>query len=197
MDKAPKAPDDVGDGPDLFAGHLNFLERYGARRAKTLVDRLTLTPIEPMGARVDEAIDFDALEAIASWQGLFRSPRDKESEELDPEVEAQMKHCMPQFHLRNIGRAERIADPEGDLELDHDAVTYGLHAQGVRTEPLGRYRAPELLKESNLEAVRNYQRRMRWLVNEADWTRYISRELRESVRGPLWRYDPDAEEESP
>ena len=137
-------------------------------------------------------LDFAALEAMASWQGLFQPPRDKRPGELDPEVEAHMKECMPQFHLRNIGRSERLSAPDADLELSRDRVPYGLRADGATHMSIGRYEPLSLLDEMNLELVRKYQRRMRWLVHETPWPRHFCHELRAAVPGPLWRYDADA-----
>ena len=102
-----------------------------------------------------------------------------------------MKECMPQFHLRNIGRAERFSDPDEEMEFSHDRVEYGLRAPGALTSLPPRYSAPVLLDETNLDVVRGYRARMRWLIRETPWTRYFCKELKESIRGPLWRYDPD------
>jgi len=137
-------------------------------------------------------LDFDALEAVASWQGLFRTPREWRPDELDPDVGAQMKECMPQFHLRNIGRSERLVDPDDDMELSHERVPYGLRADGVATEPLGPREAVGLLDEMNADAVRGYRQRMNWLIRQTAWSRHFCQELKESIPGPLWRYDADA-----
>ena len=193
MSESSKDPREGDATTDLFEGHLAFLADYESRRAITFADRITMQPLEPLGVNIEAALDFDALEAIASWQGLFRQPRDKRPAELDPDVESQMKECMPQFHLRNIGRAERIADPDDDLELSHEQVEYGLRAPGAVTALPPRYTPPPLLEESNLDAVQGYRERMRWLISETPWSRHFCQELKESVRGPLWRYDPDAE----
>ena len=182
-------------GDDPFASHLRFLEVLSERRGSTLADRHLIGPTEFIGSRVAESLDFEALEAIASWQGLFQPPREKRADELDPEVEGQMKACMPQFHLRNIGRAERLADPDDDLELEHDRVAYGLRAPGAAHALLKPYEAPVFLEETHLERVANYQARMRWLLRETPWPRHFCQELKESIRGPLWRYDPDAKDE--
>ena len=161
------------------------------------MDLITIEPIEPPGARVEDMLDFEALEAMASWQGLFLAPRDKRPGELDPVVEAQMKECLPQFHLRNIARYERHSDPDEDLELSHEQVPYGLRADGASTTRLARYEPIELLEEMNLDVIKGYQQRMRWLIRETAWSRHFCQELKDSVRGPLWRYDADAAEETP
>lgn len=178
---------------DPFRGHLDFLARVDARRAVTLADRLTLEPLDPIGVDVDAAVDMDVLEAIADWQGLLQMPRDKRPDELDPEVDAHMKHCMPQFHLRNIGRAQRNVEPDGDLELSHDEILHGLHAPGVKRPPLGPYVPIPLLEETNLDAVNDHRRRMRWLIHETQWNRHVSQELKSTIAGPLWRYHADEE----
>ena len=44
----------------------------------------------------------------------------------------------------------------------------------------------------NVDVVRSYQRRMNWLIRETEWSRHFCQELKESIQGPLWRYDADA-----
>lgn len=179
------------EGDDPFAPHLRFMLRHRRRLATTFADRPHIGLHDLIGGSVEEALDFEALEAIASWQGLFQEPRDKRPGELDPEVESHMKACMPQFHLRNIGRAERLADPDDDLEFTHDQVEYGLRAPGASRELLAPYQAPSLLEETNLDVVRASQARRRWLIYDMSWPRHFCQELKVSIRGPLWRYDPD------
>ena len=108
-----------------------------------------------------------------------------------------MKHCMPQFHLRNIGRYERYADPDDDLELSHDAVSHGLRAVDTTTCLIEAREPIALLEVMTLDAVRAYQRRMRWLIHETEWNRHFSHELKASVAGPLWRYHADEAEVEP
>jgi len=188
-DSAPKS--DAPAPPDPFEGHLAFLAGWESRRLRTLADRLTLPAEAPIGLDVTSMLDFDALEALASWQGLFQPPRDKRPGELDPDVEGQMKQCVPQFHLRNIGRYERYADPDDDLELNPSEVRHGLRAAETATLHVGAPEPIALLEVMNLDAVRGYQRRMRWLIHETDWNRHFSQELKASVAGPLWRYHAD------
>ena len=195
VSESSKADPQGSHEADPFTGHLAFIAHYEARHVVTFADRITLKPLEPLRVNVEAAFDFDALEAIASWQGLFREPRDKRPAELDPDVQTQMKECMPQFHLRNIGRAERIPHPDDDLEYSHDRVEYGLRAPGALAPVPPRYIAPSLLEETNLDLVCAYRARMRWLIHEAPWSRYFCQELKESIRGPLWRYHPDADGE--
>ena len=183
---------EYGEGLDPFASHLSFLQAHRDRLGSTFADRITILPLQPPPNRLESFLDFEALEAIASWQGLFKAPRDKTRGELDPEVEGQMKECMPQFHLRNIGRAERLADPDEDLELSHEDVEYGLRAPGALPATMGTYQAPPLIEESNLDFVKKHQFRMHKLIRKTAWQRHFCQELKESVRGPLWRYDPDA-----
>ena len=194
MGELPRDGSVSEEAHDPFVVHLNFIREHRMRIGESLTERVKLTPMEPMVNRLESFLDFEALEAIASWQGLFSAPREKRESELDPEVEGHMKECMPQFHLRNIGRAERLADPDEDLELSSSEVEYGLRAPGAARAPLDAYQAPRLLEESNLALVKAYQVRMEWLIKKTAWPRHFCQELKESIRGPLWRYDPEAVE---
>jgi hypothetical protein len=151
----------------------------------------------PLGIAPEEMLDLEAIEAMASWQGLFQAPRDKRPDELDPDVEGQMKHCVAQFHLRNIGRSERYSDPEADLEMSRDRIPYGLHSVETAAAQIGHREPLELLEQMNLDAMRSYQRRMRWLIHETEWPRHFCQELKASVQGPLWRYHADESESPP
>ncbi len=197
MSDAPNPPDADAEPGDPFTGHLAFLAAQQARRLTTLADRITLPEVEPLGIDVEEMLDLEALEAMASWQGLFQAPRDKRPAELDPDVEGQMKHCLAQFHLRNIGRSERYSDPDAGLEMSRDRIPYGLHSIETAGAQIGHREPLELLEQTNLDAIRSYQRRMRWLIHETEWHRHFSQELKASIRGPLWRYHADEPESQP
>ncbi len=58
------------------------------------------------------------------------------------------------------------------------------------------YSPPELIEELSVDRVASYREGIRHLFFEEDWTRHFGDELKRTVDGPLWRYDPDAQEAS-
>ena len=49
-------------------------------------------------------------------------------------------------------------------------------------------------RRDGLALVKAYQVRMEWLIKKTAWPRHFCQELKESIRGPLWRYDPEVAE---
>ncbi|MGM0574458.1 MAG: hypothetical protein ACQEXJ_01815 [Myxococcota bacterium] len=172
---------------DPFAPHLAFAER-ALRVARDVRPRgAAITPTEPIDTRADRLVDLDELEAIASWQGLRKAPREMRDDDYPSDLEGAMEEREPQFILRNIPRVERYADPEERLGYEHDRIQYGFHVEGVDEARTYRHEPPELLEEMNLDVVRAQLRWRRWYSDEACWERYFSREIREKTQGPLWR----------
>jgi len=101
-----------------------------------------------------------------------------------------LEHKTPQFFLRNIPRIERFVEDSPEFEVtevrDREAE------ETLKSLRQMRYRRPEFLTEWNLERVTEFRKLWRRLFFEEDWTRRFGRELKEHVRGPLFRYDPDA-----
>lgn len=109
--------------------------------------------------------------------------------EPPPEVTAGLEHKTPQFFLRNVGRVERSVEDGLSFEVAEAArVDLGAARAEVR-----RYRPPELLRRWNIDDVAWLRALVRRVMFEEDWRRRFGRELKERVRGPLFRYDPDAE----
>lgn len=109
--------------------------------------------------------------------------------ERPPGIDSQLEQRVPQFFLRNIARAERevaeelpfevtvVRDPEGERQL-------------ASLRKL-RYQPPELLKRWNLDEVLWLRSMLRHYLFDEDWRRRFGRELKEGIRGPLYKYDPD------
>lgn len=137
------------------------------------------------------------LRARALWRRMqrVRLPQwTQRSLERPQEVDGQLEHLCPQFILRNVGRLERAEEEGVPLEVqsvrDHEAE------EVLREFRRLRYRPPELLEHMNLEEVVRLRSLLRRLLFEEDWRRRFGRELKERIRGPLFRYDPDAPPET-
>ena len=104
-------------------------------------------------------------------------------------VDAQLEQTVPQFFLRNIARAERKEEDESPWVLvstrDRSAEEALAALRNLR------YRPPELLKRWNMDDVLWLRALLKRVLHQDDWTRRFGRELKETVRGPLFRYDPD------
>lgn len=137
----------------------------------------------------------DDLPLYRMARALLRASKGRRGREfpvrlIEPasDVASGLEHKVPQFFLRNVGRVERAEEdilplivqssPRMDLTV--------LRAQ-VR-----RYRPPELLRRWNLDEVLWLRALIRRVVFQEDWRRRFGRELKRHVRGPLFRYDPDA-----
>ena len=151
----------------------------------------------PLEISRGDIVDFDALEALASWQGMFKMPRTKTTEELPAEVEEAMRECEPQFILRNIGRAERFAEPGEALEIERTRIEYGLDVEGAGEVAGLHYEPPDLLEVYSLEQTDYDQRWRRWIRDVTPWARHFGAEVREAISGPQWRYDPYAATDDP
>lgn len=109
--------------------------------------------------------------------------------EPPPDLGGLLEHKTPQFFLRNIPRVERSLEDEPAFEVtrvrDLEAERVVQKLRALRYEP------PAFLTEWNLARVVEVRALLRRLFFEEDWTRRFGRELKERVRGPLFRYDPD------
>lgn len=106
------------------------------------------------------------------------------------DLQGRLEHKTPQFFLRNIPRVERWVDDEPSFQVvevrDREAERMLADLRSLRYEP------PAFLSEWNITLVNELRALLRRLFFEEDWTRRFGRELKERVRGPLFRYDPDA-----
>ncbi len=112
--------------------------------------------------------------------------------EPPPDLGGRLEHKTPQFFLRNVPRVERFVEDEPEFEVkrvrDIEAERVVQRLRALRYEP------PAFLTEWNMARVVELRALMRRLFFEDDWTRRFGRELKERVRGPLFRYDPDSGE---
>jgi hypothetical protein len=109
-------------------------------------------------------------------------------------IEGRMEDRVPQFFLRNITRVERTRDEDEGLPFE-EVRTRDADAEGrVGRALAGRFPRPELLTHWNLDDVVWLRALVRRYVYQEDWRRRFGRELKEHVRGPLFRYDPDKTE---
>ncbi len=104
-------------------------------------------------------------------------------------IEARLEQKMPQFFLRNLRRPERNVEDRPELAVvrTRDPAAEDAAAQ-VRD---ARYKPPRLLDHWNLDDVLWLRALVKRYFHEEDWRRRFGRELKESVRGPLFKYDPD------
>ncbi|MBL6974412.1 MAG: hypothetical protein ISR64_01650 [Deltaproteobacteria bacterium] len=114
---------------------------------------------------------------------------------MDPPdgMDAALEHKTPQYFLRNVGRAERTTDdsPRFEVEETGDPSMRG----GVGDLPRMDYEPPALLDRWNLEEVVRVRRLFRDILFDDDWTRRFGREIKERIRGPLFKYDPDVQDD--
>ena len=107
-------------------------------------------------------------------------------------IDAQLEEKVPQFFLRNIARAERELDDAMPFDV---TATRDREAERQLAELRGlRYRPPALLKRWNLDEVIWLRALLKRLLYQEDWRRRFGRELKETVRGPLFKYDPDRQD---
>lgn len=115
--------------------------------------------------------------------------------EPPPGLDSRLAHKTPQFFLRNIPRVERFVE---DQPKFHVVKVRDVESERVvqRLREL-RYEPPDFLTEWNLERVKDLRILLRHLLFEEDWSRRFGREVKERIRGPLFRYDPDAPAHEP
>ncbi|HOI11328.1 MAG TPA: hypothetical protein PK313_12705 [Myxococcota bacterium] len=109
--------------------------------------------------------------------------------EQPSDVASGLEHKAPQFFLRSVGRVERAEEER--LPLAPTAGVARVDLSAVRAQA-GRYRPPALLQRFNVDEVAWLRGLIRRVVFQEDWRRRFGRELKQRVRGPLFRYDPDA-----
>lgn len=174
---------------DPFEPHLRFASHTGMR-LRPWMERPGPTPLEPIDTRADKLVDLDALEALASFRGLFKAPVEMHPDSYPSAVQDQMRQLEPQFVLRNLGRVERVDEGQGRLPMKRDRPAPGIDIDAVARLRLARYEPPTLLEETNLDFVTGLTAFRRHLVREVRWERHFSREIREDFEGPMWRYQP-------
>lgn len=137
----------------------------------------------------------DDLPLYRMARALLRASRERRGREfpvrlVEPasDVAAGLEQKVPQFFLRNVGRFERAE--EDPLPLAVSGVPR-IDLEALRAQ-VRRYRPPEMLRRWNLDEVLWLRALIRRVVFQEDWRRRFGREIKRHVRGPLFRYDPDA-----
>lgn len=181
-------------GRDPFAGHLAFVDRFWPNPPRTASMRPGFDPVDPIDTRADKLVDFDALEALAQWSGNLLEPREMRADEYPMEVEEAMAEREPQFHLRNLSRVERVADPDHLEEMGRYRVERGLEVEGAGFAGGPTYEAPKLIEPMLLDTVAWRKQTTRELLDDNPWERHFGREIKENWGRPMWKYDPDAED---
>jgi len=180
------APEDVSIRGGV--GALGFVEGLASAGV------VTSPPIEPMqivDTAVDRRMDLDAIFAHGDWVGLVKPTRTKSRDELPAEVEEQMRELERQFILRNLGRAERFADPDEALPYEHSTVERLNLADAVATTRMERHAEPPLLDEMMIDTLRAEVAWRHHYMREMRWERHFGFEVRQAWTGPMWKFDPD------
>jgi hypothetical protein len=172
---------------DPFSGHERFADQLGGGRRTARARPEELRPLEPLDVSIDKLVDLEALEQRASFEGMVRSPRTLDEDDLDPKISDALTECKPQFHLRNLSRAERFADPEQPLDFESTESSIGLpEPDDDAPDPMARVR-PDLLPSFSSQTVRGLRADHRQLFEETAWNEHFSREIKEDADGPLWK----------
>lgn len=174
---------------DPFAPHLRFASHTGMR-LRPWMERPGPRPLEPIDTQADKLVDFDALEALASFRGLFKVPVEMHPDNYPSSIQDQMRELEPQFILRNLGRVERMNEGQKRLPVERHRPAPGIDIDAIAQLRLARYESPELLDETNLDVVSGLTAFRRRLYRDVRWERHFSREIREDFEGPMWRYQP-------
>lgn len=161
------------------------VERFGGWHQNRYCRRLV--PERFQGLR-----DIEDLPMYSWIKRLLRGPRIRakvirERPMSRPDdLDVRLEECTPQFFLRNIARVERSVEDRPELQIvrtrDRQAETFECHRI--------RYAPPQFLEHWNIEDVLWLRALIRRYVFEEDWSRHFCRELKESVQGPLYRYNP-------
>jgi len=147
--------------------------------------------VEP---KIDEDfVDWEFLEKLKSWGGALKQVHVKTEEELDSEITQALKEREEQFILRNLKRVEMHADPDKAIRLEGSEVRYGMGPEEVREhiKELDDMQRVEFVDELGNGLLKGRQVWMRWLRDDLQWEDFFSRELKENIRGGVWRRAPD------
>jgi hypothetical protein len=179
---------------DPFSGHERFAAGLTGSRPTARARPEALEPLEVLDVSIDKLVDLEALEERATFEGMVRTPRTLEDEELDAKISDALTECKPQFHLRNLSRAERFADPDEPLDFEPAGSQTGLpEPDSDAIDPMARV-SPELLKSISSETVRSLREEHHELFVTTSWNEHFSRELKAEATGPLWKVAESSEE---
>ena len=182
---------------DPFSGHERFARGLGGDRPTTRARPEALEPLDVLDVTIDRLVDLDALEERARFEGMVRAPRTLDEDELDTKTSDALMEVKPQFHLRNLGRAERFVDPEEPMDFESTESSIGLPEPDEDAPDAMASVRPELLSRLSSQALRTLQSDHRHLFEETAWNAHFSREIKAEADGPMWKpvAPPDEEEE--
>jgi len=172
-------------------GPLTLRPEAFARRLAGRLERPLPVERTPERPCIEARPNYRRIRGLIRRAGRIRvRPVQQRALERPEGIDGHLENLCPQYFLRNIGRVERPEEEGVPLEVLE--VRDSRAEETIRELRHLRYRPPRLLDRMNLDEVlwlRGILRR--WLFQE-DWRRRFGRELKESVRGPLFLYDPDA-----
>jgi len=165
-------------------------ERFARRLAGRLERPLAVEQVPPSPSIEDRPL-YRHVRSLLRRAGRLRVRTLRERPLERPEgVDGQLEHLCPQYFLRNIGRVERPEEEGVPLEVQE--VRDSRAEEILRELRNLRYRPPQLLDRMNLDEILWLRALLRRVIHQEDWRRRFGRELKETIRGPLYRYDPDA-----
>jgi hypothetical protein len=189
--RAPKPPPDEPRGPRGLPRMSLAVERPLSRVVAAAVAPRVPERFPGLPTMEDRPL-YEAARAVLRRTGKIKVRTWVQRMAERPEgLDAQLEHKVPQFFLRNIARAER------KVEEDESPYTVVALRDRAAEEALAeirnlRYRPPALLKRWNMDDVLWLRALLKRFLHQEDWRRRFGRELKETVRGPLYKYDPDA-----
>ena len=176
---------------DPFTPRLAFAEKRGMS-LRTAGDRVGIKPLKPIDTRADKFLEIDELEKLAAFHGLFRAPVEQSQDDYPEHIEEALGNVEAQFILRNLARAVRMVDPDERLELEFVDSGRTNIATALTDSRSAKIERVELLEEMTPQLVGNHRSFIKNLYDDTAWERHFSREIKETITGPIWRYDPDA-----
>ena len=170
------------------------------RRRKSLPNpsyerRVAIEEEAPVRLKLEYApFAHDRLKAHDSFLRDIRERKEEETTKAMDAMEEAMEHSMPQFFLRNIGRAERYEDDEPLFEREAvELAKIDQSGMDELRELILHYTQPITLTQTSYEIVGEFSRDRRQLLGREDWTRFFGKEHADSVDGALWKHFPDDE----
>jgi hypothetical protein len=100
-----------------------------------------------------------------------------------------MEYKSVQFFLRDIERLEMSVDEEVILEkfferpIEDETIVLSLRKM--------RYEKPKFIEEFNIVTVLRLRQTLRRILFQERWNTRFCREIKEKIRGPIYRYEPN------
>ncbi len=170
---------------DPFEPHLRFANRFRpfAQGSTRFADSMKPS----IDVKVDKVLDLSKFGR--EFKGFYKPVRLKAAEEIKDEFEERRRNLEPQFILRNLGRVVKEIEP--GAPLDFKRVRSAVKSLESPPDMSKLYAAPAFLPAMGHDHAREERKWRRYMLEEMDWNRYFSREIKEKIAGPLWAHDPD------